>query len=314
MDHADFERIVGELDSARDADGLPYDLDSIIISAPDRSFQYRFRETSQLTDIRSISKVAVSIALGTAMARGLRFRGGLLSLDTEILPFFEERSSNVASGGDSPPVQIRHILSNTVGHQEGFLFRKDVDGRDPADLLDYVLSMPIVHRPGTHFSYSNAGWYLISALIERELGTSLSEWVAELVFSPLEISSFEWKRYGDFDIGGSGLCMSNTDLHKLGRLFFSDGRYRNVQVVPSEWLQSMREPVVLVTSGQDHNRTLQYAAYGYAIWSTANGIFYCDGSAGQYLIMIPGSDLVISTVGNVTNMNPISFALRDLLG
>jgi hypothetical protein len=75
----------------------------------------------------------------------------------------------------------------------------------------------------------------------------------------------------------------------------------------------MRSAVHRTTEGQDPNRLLQYNAYGFGLWSTAEGVHYCDGSAGQFLGFRPSDGFVISVVGNVDSVTEVVNALAPLL-
>src|SRR5207245_4450404 len=101
-------------------------------------------------------------------------------------------------------VRLRHLLTHTIGHDEGLMFSKDIKDRDQDNLLEYIWNSKIVHEPGQYFVYSNAGPYLISALIQEELGVNLSQWINDLLFEPLGIEIFEWKNYGKYCAASSG--------------------------------------------------------------------------------------------------------------
>ncbi len=314
MDMGEFNPIARELAEATDSLGRALGVKSLIISTPDKTFEQAFLGESEPSDVRSISKVAVSLAIGAAMADGIEVRGERLSLETKIWPLFEGR---VEYDTESLPklreLRLRHLMSNSMGHAEGLMFRADAQAQDQDKLLDYIFLTPIEFLPGEHFSYSNAGWYLISAIVREHLELSLSTFVGKYLFDPLNIQDFSWKRYGKYEVGGSGLALYNRDLHKLGQLFRTYGAVGGRQIIPPDWLDTIRTPVMYVSEGQDPKRTLQYVAYGYGVWIAGNGIYYCDGAAGQYLIRVPDRDLVISTVGDVAEMNPITAILRELI-
>lgn len=292
-------------------------ISSVIVTSGSAQFTHHFDQLAEtkLFDLRSISKVVFAMALGVAIAEGQIFRGQMLSLDTLIAPFFASEIAEAGATSEYEHIRLRHLISNTMGHRTGFLFRADLHDEDLDNLLPYIFSNPIEFEPGRHFSYSNAGWYLLSAMIYREHQQTLLDWTKDLLLSHLDIDIAEWKRYGPWDIGGSGLCLCNRDLHKLGRLFLQRGAYRGQQIVPAEWLQMMCSPVSRTRQGQDEMRTIQYTAYGYSMWINEDqNYFFCDGSAGQYLVVIPDKDLVISTVGDASVMNPISQAFGVLIG
>ena len=142
-----------------------------------------------------------------------------------------------------------------------------------------------MHRAGSHFAYSNVGWYLLSVLVTETLGTSLRDWVHTLVLAPLEIAAPTWTRYGRYDAGGTGLHLTAPDVAKLGTLLLDGGRYGGRQVVPPDWVDAMRAPQVPASS--EYDPPLRATAYGYGLWICAD-VVYCDGAGGQFLVVVPG--------------------------
>jgi CubicO group peptidase (beta-lactamase class C family) len=189
--HSDqrFDRAVDRLTAAR-SEGLRM---STVV--------HDFDGPARRVDLRSITKAVVALAVGAGIGAGTRLRGRPLSLDLEIAPYFAELGGNRAN---LRSLRLRHLLTSTIGHAEGFLFRADVEGRDRDGLLEHVLAHELTHTPGSHFAYSNAGWYLISALVREELGVGLGEWVGDLVLAPLGISDATWRTYGRYEAGGTG--------------------------------------------------------------------------------------------------------------
>ncbi len=276
---------------------------------------HAFYEGAQPIDLRSVSKVVVALTIGAAIDRKMAIGGSPLSVDMPIAPFFEEyvAAMSEASAARFRKVTVAHLMSNTMGHDEGFLFRRDVASQDKADLLTYIFSRPLDFEPGEHFSYSNVGWYLISAMIRRHGGSSLQDWATTLVLDPIDVCDAVFENYGAYEIGASGIRMSNASLQSVGRLFIEHGQAGDRRVVSDAWLHLMRSAVHRTSEGQDANRLLQHNAYGFALWSTADGVHYCDGSAGQFLGFRPSDGFVISVVGNVDSVTEVVNALAPLL-
>jgi len=279
LDRKKFDAAIAQFDAAK-VNGLA--MKSVIVSDPDGYLEHDFVEQPTPTDLRSISKLAVSLALGSAVESRVRLRGEPLSLDTRIAPFFADFVASKAGSERTflEEVRLRHLLTNTIGHRNGFLFRADVGSRDPNLLLDYIFAQPLEYPPGTHFSYSNVGWYLVSAMVRNELNVPLSRWVEELLLKRLGIHRFNWIKYGEYEAGATGLSMANNDLHKIGQLLLKCGRFGDEQIVPRSWIEAACSPVVVASSGYDANSPLQATAYGYGIWICEDGTFYCDGSGG----------------------------------
>lgn len=310
MDQETFDGIVDELIAAG-SDGV--EMNSLLISSPGGTFLHDFTERrSPLTNVRSISKVVVSLAVGAAIADGTRVHGRPLSVDLEIWPFFADFLDRQTATGREHlrAVRLRHLLTNTMGYDEGFLFREDLAGQDLTSLLPYIFSHELAHPPGSHFAYSNVGWFLISVLVAEELGTTLREWVSAHVLDALGITDFTWARYGRYEAAGTGLSMSAVDLHKIGELLLGDGRYGGRQVVPSTWLEAMRLPAVRASSGYDPNSPMRATAYGYGVWICDGGLYYCDGTGGQFLVVVPETRTIVVALAESGDTGTVSRCLR----
>jgi CubicO group peptidase (beta-lactamase class C family) len=266
-------------------------------------------------DLRSVSKVVVAMAIGAAIDRNETLGGVELSLDMRIAPFFQEYMARMPAADSArfESVRLRHLMSNTIGHRDGFLFRADVADQDDDKLLDYVFSRPLEFDPGEHFSYSNVGWYLISAMVSRETSTTIAEWAHDFILKPLGISDAVFKRYGPYEIAASGVCMANRDLHRLARLLADGGMDGHHQIVSGRWVDEMVSDVYVTDEGQDPARALQYRSYGLGLWTTADGWHYCDGSAGQLLAFRPSTGLAVSAVGDSASVTEVVNALQPLL-
>ncbi|WP_217201403.1 serine hydrolase domain-containing protein [Streptomyces buecherae] len=105
-------------------------------------------------------------------------------------------------GYDGERITIRHLLNNTSGlfitglapeisrrysTRSGFLANR-FDTWTTDELLRLALSQPPVHEPGAGFSYSNGGYYLAGAIIEKATGNSYAQEVDRTVIRPLGLS------------------------------------------------------------------------------------------------------------------------------
>jgi CubicO group peptidase (beta-lactamase class C family) len=289
---------------------------SLLVSGPRGSFRHEFIGGPRLTtDVRSISKVVVSLAVGVAIGEGVRLRGRPLSPDLGIWPTFArfQHTQSATGRANLRAVRLRHLLTNTMGYSEGFLFRTDLQGRDPDSLIDHVFAHDLVHPPGSHFAYSNVGWYLISAIVTDELGVSLREWVHDLLLRKLGIRDAGWVSYGRYDAGGTGLSLSAVDLCRIGELFLDGGCYERRQVVPREWIEAVRSPAVPVKRTDGPGDPLRATSYGYGMWICDNGIHYCDGTGGQLLAVDPASRTVVATLADAGDTSTIARCLHGAL-
>jgi CubicO group peptidase (beta-lactamase class C family) len=121
----------------------------------------------------------------TATAIMLLVEDGKLSLDDPISKHYAV----------SPPawkdVTIRHLLTHGSGIRDYWVthpeLRQQFEDRFHSyqDLFQSVINDPLGFQPGTDFSYSNAGYALLTAVIERLSGQSYGEFVRTRLFAPL---------------------------------------------------------------------------------------------------------------------------------
>jgi CubicO group peptidase (beta-lactamase class C family) len=315
MNPNQFHQIIASLEAARDEGNQPLKMDSLMITKGNDTFVHHWSARHKMKDLRSLTKPILCMALGIALENGLNLRGERIDLNTRIWPFLEDRVkiTNCRNAPLLKKVTLRHLLTHTIGFDHGFMFREDVKQRDQNSLLEYIFNTSIVHEPGAHFVYSNTGPYIISAWIQNELGIDLASWIAPLLFDPLFISEFSWNKYGPYRAGCTGLHLSHEDLHKLGKLFLTGGVHNGKQVVPFRWLDSMKTLHIERPVTFQGAPALPKYGYGFYLWLCESGTFYCDGTDGQYLIVIPHKNTLITTFGNQPDMKPITECFRPLL-
>jgi CubicO group peptidase (beta-lactamase class C family) len=124
----------------------------------------------------------------TAVATLQLVEAGKLALDDPIgkhLPDYPNKE--VAS-----KVTVRHLLSHTGGTGDIFgpeFERNRLKLRTHRDYVKLYGSRGLTHEPGARFEYSNFGFILLGALIERVSGLSYYDYVRNQVFRPAGMSS-----------------------------------------------------------------------------------------------------------------------------
>jgi CubicO group peptidase (beta-lactamase class C family) len=124
----------------------------------------------------------------TAFAVVLLARQGKLSLDDDIRTYIPE----VPDLGKK--ITLRHLIHHTSGLREaGSLLALAGWRFEDAVTLEDVLSVvtrqsELNFDPGAEFRYSNTGYVLLAETVARVSGKSFSEWTAEHIFEPLEMT------------------------------------------------------------------------------------------------------------------------------
>lgn len=316
MDNNSFMEIVERLQQIKDNKNSNLNMDSIIISNKYETFRYDFHNDVGENDIRSLSKTVVSLAIGIAIDKGVQLNGKAISEDLEVWPYFKPIINLEHKENEKrlEKLKLKHLINLTPGFDESLGFSsKDLRDRPLDHLLDYVFNYRMSHEPGENFVYSNVGPYLVSALIQEALGVTLADWIDDLLFKPLRITHFGWKKHGKYNVGSSGLILSIEDVHKIGRLLIDDGMIDNNQIAPKEWVRLMKSPLTITPKMYDEKRVFPKYAYGYGLWICKDGNYYVDGTDGQYIIILPKNDLCIITFGHQSDMKPITECFRHLL-
>jgi CubicO group peptidase (beta-lactamase class C family) len=222
----------------------------------------------------SLSKSVTATAIGLAIAEQL------LSLDTRV--------SDILGAGD---FTVEHLLTMTAGWASDPL-EKTAAG----SWVQGILAAPLEYGPGEHFFYTSGSTYLLSAIITRVTGESLTEYLRPRLFDPLGIENPDWERSPEgIDTGGFGLSLTTEDAAKFGLLYLQRGQWEGEQLLPETWVDAATSARVS-TAGDPDNAL----GYGYQFWRSQHG-YRGDGAFGQLCVIIPEHELVIVTTGALPN-------------
>ena len=306
-----FDQLVDALRAAKDSTGSSLNLESIYYTDGNGTQHHDFKTPEQV-NLRSIAKPIVCLALGVSIDEGMIWDGQKVALSMPVWPYLSQIARPATADNERAwrSVTLRDLLRSTLGHDKGLLFSKDIRGRDPASLLDYVLNYPVTKEVGHDFVYSNAGIYVLSHLISKFAGMELDQFVLERLLRRMDVSEVKWDRHGNVIAGCTGLWMNNRDLHKIGILLLKDGKWDARQLVSATFVSEMRSPQVQSpTHRYIADRAFPKWSYGLGLWICEDGSYYCDGTDGQYLVVVPTRDTVVTVLANQSDTVPISDAL-----
>ena len=87
------------------------------------------------------------------------------------------------------PITIEHLLTHTSGVADVFsLSRHSATGGQGGsfeDILRDLSEMDLTHAPGSAYAYSNGGYAVLAAVVERISGVSFGDFLQDRVFRPL---------------------------------------------------------------------------------------------------------------------------------
>lgn len=143
-------------------------------------------EPNHVLRIASITKQVTAAAILL-----LHDRGQLDVTDniTTFLPEFPTQGERIT---------IAHLLSHTSGifsftdipgYWRGDLIRTE---RSVDEMIDLFANQPLRFTPGSEFSYSNSGYTLLGAIIERVSGKPYAEFLRTEIFGPLGMTDTQY--------------------------------------------------------------------------------------------------------------------------
>lgn len=121
----------------------------------------------------------------TAAAVALLAEEGKISLEDDIRKYVPEIPAY------QQPIRVRHLVHHTSGLRDYLGLWTD-SGRSYADSIPEQEAIALIARqdglefaPGSQYSYSNSGYFLLSVIVKRASGKPLSQYAQEKIFAPL---------------------------------------------------------------------------------------------------------------------------------
>lgn len=316
MDQKKFDQLVSTFQKSLDKDSNHLQMHSLAIKQSDNCFLYRFNKHSEPSDVRSLSKTIMALATGKVFELSREGVYPEFNLDTLILPIIEDfiNLSNQDNLKYLNKIKVRHLLTHTVGYDQKLLMRGDIKDMDPFSYLDYLINYPIRYEPGQKHLYSNAGFYLLSAVLQHFLEEDLFAFIERELFKPLEIKNAKWIKYGNYLAGATRLWLQAEDLLKIGELLLNKGKYQGRQILSPSWIEEM---ITVQAYSSDFDTTvrkhLNYHAYGYGIWIGKENIFFASGTDGQYIVIVPDKKAIITTQATQRDSAPIKLIIDTII-
>ena len=219
----------------------------------------------------------------TGMAIGMLIEEEKLKLDENIYDIFPDHI-NAFSKIFRPVITVEHLLTMTSGvtfNESGI-----VSGND---WLGSFLNASVNGKPGTEFQYNSLNTYVLSAIVTKRTGETLTEYLTPRLFGPLGITKYYWETCPKgITKGGWGLFLCAEDMAKLGQLYLQRGKWNGQQLVSEYWIE---------ISAARHLKTQNDTyGYGYQLWMEQRpGSFEYNGMLGQNVIIYPDMDMVLVT-------------------
>ncbi len=288
--------------------------DSIIWS---EGFGYANLELKEAVDpattkfrIGSVSKTLTAAAIGILMDQDK------LDLDAPIqqyVPSFPTKKWKVS---------LRHLAGHLGGirHYRGTEFLSTRHYASVKEGLDIFKNDPLLHKPGTKYSYSSYGWNLISVAIENITITPFLKYMEQAVFKPLQMKNTVpdvpqkviLHRAGCYELSdknlienapfvdnsykwaGGGFLSTTEDLVKFGKAF-----------IKSKFLDTNTMKTLMTPQATANGKTTNYGL-GWRSYIHQQTEWYGHGGSsvgGSTIFMISREkNIVVAIVANLSDV------------
>lgn len=219
----------------------------------------------------------------TGMTIGMLIEEEKLKLDENIYDIFPDHI-NAFSKIFRPVITVENLLTMTSGvtfNESGI-----VSGND---WLGSFLNASVNGKPGTEFQYNSLNTYVLSAIVTKRTGETLTEYLTPRLFGPLGITKYYWETCPKgITKGGWGLFLCAEDMAKLGQLYLQRGKWNGQQLVSEYWIE--------ISTARHLKTQNDTYGYGYQLWMEQRpGSFEYNGMLGQNVIIYPDMDMVLVT-------------------
>jgi CubicO group peptidase (beta-lactamase class C family) len=272
----------------------------------------------------SISKYLSGLMLGAQVKKH-----GMSLLDERLVDFGIERKKLRKDKVDSwDNITLRNVWNMSSGinwceyrNCRAVDYASMFYGKGFSDPVNYVLSQPLSHEPGTYYRYSAGNFMLLQHALREIIGEeSYLDSAYDTVLKKLGANkneyAFEVSPTGLF-LGGSGLHVNARTFAKLGQILINKGQWEGEEVISADFFKEM-------TSNSDAIKNSPFEVQnwegpsGGSIWlndDSTNGdgldrdgipsfmptspwdMIYAGGNYGQFLLVYPSSNLVVARLG-----------------
>lgn len=231
----------------------------------------------------SFSKQVTSIAVGFAVSEGL------LQLDDPVCKYFPYESGNEKLDARNSEITVYDLITQRSGKNISIF----TTNNEKNEWLDNWLNAPFKGVTGEKFNYLSENIYMLSRLVTKVSGESLTDYLTPRLFEPLGIETPYWEvDHNGFAAGGWGAFLKTEDMAKIGVCFLNMGKYDGKQVIPEDWVRESTKRHLAEVPPTFTDKL----GYGFQLFiqPESRGTYSFNGLYTQFNIMYPKYDAVFS--------------------
>lgn len=234
--------------------------------------------------VHSVTKSVTATLVGIAVDRGF-----LDGVHVPVVDVLDDAAPDTVEDLKAS-LRVEDLLTMSTGLDCRDSYRFEWEGLIEMIASDdwsaHVLALPMIAEPGTRFEYCNGASYLLSAILSEVTGMPAAEFATEVLFEPLGITDYHWPASPDgISVGWGELILHPADMAKIGYLYLRNGEWEGDQVVSRSWIEAATTSHIRAGTASD--------GYGYQWWVDDDGYALAIGFGGQYIIVVPESDLIV---------------------
>ena len=226
-----------------------------------------------------------------ATATGIAYTEGILRLEDKIIDIFPEEAPKEPSE-NLKRLTVRDVLCMGCGMDEM--------PQPTSNWICDFLATPVTHVPGTTYMYNSMGSTLLGAIVRKLTGEGLQEYLKPRLFDKIGIDAdnLRWALMPDgMEIGGGGLLATTEDNLRLMKLYADGGVWDGQRILAEDYVRkavSLQNESATEAIGNPQ-ATDNFVGYGFQIWMCRpQGVYRADGAMGQFSIVVPDKDMIIS--------------------
>lgn len=206
-----------------------------------------------------------------------------------------------SAGDPRGAITLDHLLRMS----SGLAFIEEYVPGEPSDVIEmlfgagkddvaaFAAAFPLAHPPGTFFAYSSGTTNIVSRCAAAALGADgaqFESFMRRRLFEPLGMQSPKPRFDAAGTFIGSSFCFATPrDFARFGLLYLRGGLWEGQRLLPDGWVDYARTPTFQQPGAEADGR------YGAHWWLdlAGPGSFSANGYDGQYIVLVPQTDLII---------------------
>ncbi len=261
----------------------------------------KWGDTRRVDMTFSVTKSFLSTVAGLAVDHNL-----ITSTNDKVVDYVWDGTFGGAHNGK---ITWEHLLQQNSDWTGELWGGKDWADRPPRNGGIDDWKFRELREPGTVMEYNDVRVNVLAYSLTHVWRKPLPQVLKKYIMDPIGAST-TWRWFGYKDAwtvidgvkmksvtggghSGGGIFISAEDMARFGLLFLNDGKWRDKQLISTNWINEAVTP------------SIPNASYGYMWWLNKKGrrhweglsenIFYASGFGGNFIVVDKENDLVVVT-------------------